>query len=241
MATSYNRWPASSDPNAIGIDRAFTACDRRFPGGVRSGDVAVVMRYLVERLDAAVEDVDLYEPGDEWGYHYRANRNDPSQLSCHASGTAVDFNATRHPNGKGGTWTTAQRSTIAHICNVELEQVVRNLTGYDEMHFEICDGATAVKRVADKIRRGQAPTPTQENDVGTLEGRQATLLDNIHAALTGRTDPNYSLDDIEGLSAQMKMLRRNDSDLAAALNKIGEHLGLGVLVDPGRVVDGKLE
>ena len=34
-----------------------------------------------------------------WGYEFRANVNNPSQLSCHASGTAIDYNANRHPNG----------------------------------------------------------------------------------------------------------------------------------------------
>lgn len=40
---------------------------------------------------------------DDWGYASRPVRGSSTVISNHASGTAVDINATRHPLGKAGT------------------------------------------------------------------------------------------------------------------------------------------
>lgn len=149
MATSYNGWPASSDRSSIGVTNFFPVSDVQFPAGVKSGDVAVVMGYLVKALHTRVEPI-MTDPGC-WGHYYRANVNNPDSISCHGSGTAIDYNAPKHPNGVSGTWSAAQYAEITKILN-ELENVVRMLKGYDEMHFEIRGTYADVKRVADKIR-----------------------------------------------------------------------------------------
>lgn len=179
MATSYNGWTASKDPKAIGIDAGFRAAGRPFPGGVKSGDVAVVFAALVEEFDRTVEELDLYTAGDEWGYLYKPSANDPSSLSCHASGTALDLNATRHPNGVAGTFTAAQVSAIrALLAKYTCIRWGGDFSGTkDEMHFEIRGNAAAVKAVADKIRNGTIPTnPTEDPMAQDLRGLAWLLM-----------------------------------------------------------------
>src|SRR6478752_5339539 len=126
MPSSYNGWPASPNGADIGVDTGFRAAGVAFPGGVVAGDVSTVLGYVIDQLDARVEapllDPNTGAPGYGcWGYNYRANVNNPSTLSCHSSGTAVDYNAPKHPNGTrttssgGGGWSAAQYSTIQTI------------------------------------------------------------------------------------------------------------------------------
>jgi hypothetical protein len=150
MTTSYNGWPASTDPSKIGV-APFTVAGRSFPGGVKSGSVATVLRYVVAQWHLRVESIG--DGKDEWGYAYRQNRN-ANNLSCHASGTAVDVNAMQHPNGKRNTLSATQAATVRLILK-EAGGVVRwggDFTGVpDEMHLEICKGAAEVQRVAARL------------------------------------------------------------------------------------------
>lgn len=140
MTTSYNGYPASPDPSAIGIV-PLSVAGRTFPGGVKKGAVATVLKYVAAHMHWRVESLYYGEDRDDYGYAYRRNVNNPSVFSCHASGTAIDVNATSHPNGKANTFTYAQVKAIRHILKE---------TGYavhwggdfssgpkDEMHFEI--------------------------------------------------------------------------------------------------------
>ena len=134
-ATSQNGWPASSSPSAIGIT-ALTVGGHSFPSGVRGGQVHTILGYVARRFHTEVEG--LITPGC-WGYNYRVISGSTS-LSNHASGTAIDCNAPRHPLGASGTFSSTQVSRIRSIlsyCN----GVVRWGGDYsgrkDEMHFEI--------------------------------------------------------------------------------------------------------
>lgn len=153
MAVSYNGWSASPNPADFGGLAKLIVAGESFAPGVRAGDVHTVLEYVATQLHLRVEPVvrNDWHQADDWGYNYRPNTNNPRQLSCHASGTAIDYNATRHPNGKSGTWTREQRAEIEKILG-EVDNVVRCLFGYDEMHFEICADAPAVARVATRLR-----------------------------------------------------------------------------------------
>lgn len=146
MTNSYNGWPASKDPHAIHV-----VPFHPFDPGVKDGDVKVVFTRLVQLLEKYVEP--HKSPGC-WGYSYRQNRN-ANNLSCHASGTAIDYNAPKHPNGKAGTFKPAQV--------VKIHEIVKRLghivawggdfhTTKDEMHFEIHGSPEQVKHIADLIR-----------------------------------------------------------------------------------------
>lgn len=156
MATSYNGWPASPDQSAIGVVKFGDAAGFPFPGGVKSGDVWTVLGYVMTQLHERVEPC---VSGWCWGYTYKANVNNPSQLSCHASGTACDWNAPDHPNGSSGTFSQAQRGTIYAILD-EVQGAVDWLEGYDEMHFEIAVDASTLARIA----AGLPSTPPSTGD-----------------------------------------------------------------------------
>lgn len=158
---SYNGWPASVDATSIGV-APFTVAGISFPGGVKSGDVHIVLHHVASEFHARVEP--LVSPGC-WGWSYRQNRN-AANLSCHASGTAIDCNAPKHPNGveAAKTFTDAQIKAVHAILSgvPELAEVVHwggdwhapNLTP-DPMHFEIHDHDLAkLARVAGRIREG---------------------------------------------------------------------------------------
>lgn len=178
MATSYNGWVASPDPAAIGIDTNWSVLGSRpfanggYPGGVKAGSVSVIFKYLVTRLHNEVEPM-MTDPSTGqigygcWGYGYRANVNNPSVLSCHASGTAIDYNAPRHPNGTvapggGSGWTTAQAEKIRGII-ADLGGVVRWLWSNDPMHFEIIGSEAQCAAVAARLGTpGKPNTSTPE-------------------------------------------------------------------------------
>lgn len=167
MAVSQNGWQgieSGSDERLVRIPKII--------GRVRGGDVAVIFTDLVEQFDAHVEDVDL--GADDWGYAYRAVRAGDS-LSNHASGTAIDLNAMRHPLGKVGTFTTTQVAALRQIL-ARYGGVVRWGGDYsgrkDEMHFEIVGTTAQVAAVAARLRGGGSsaarpitPTTSEEDDM----------------------------------------------------------------------------
>jgi peptidoglycan hydrolase-like protein with peptidoglycan-binding domain len=157
--TAYNGWPASRDPKAIGVDAAFAPAGVRFPGGVVAGPVSVVLGHVATSIHLQAEKL---VPGWCWGYEYRLNLNDPSVLSVHAAGCAVDINAPVHGNGAYDTWSTSQVTVIRRVLN-EVSGVVawgRDWRGVkDEMHFEIDAPAAQVAAAASKLHKPSPPEP----------------------------------------------------------------------------------
>jgi len=181
MPNSYNGWAASPDAGSIGIDTGFSVLGTRpfgnggYAGGMKSGAVSTVFKYLITRLHNEVEPM-MTEPGTGklgygcWGYQYRANVNNTSVLSCHASGTAIDYNAPKHGNGTstgpngGGGWSAAQYRKILGIL-ADCGGVIKWLTGNDPMHFEISGSAAQVAAAAARLggipaKPDQPTTPT---------------------------------------------------------------------------------
>jgi hypothetical protein len=184
MVTSYNGFLASPNPADFGgLD------NRVVPGsngvhlrpGLRGGDVATVLFYVAAQLDARVERGDLFADGDDWGYAFRKNRN-ANNISNHSSGTAFDWNAMRHPNGKRGTFSSAQVATIEQILR-EVDGIVAWGGHYrgtaDEMHFELRAGLT-LATLADMARRisGGAVTPQSAQPASGLGSRTLQMGDS---------------------------------------------------------------
>lgn len=195
MLTSYNGWSASPRPADFGGIVPLVVAGESFIPGVRAGDVHTIFQYLAERLHAEVEPV--YREGwhaqDDWGYNYRLNRN-AGNLSCHASGTAIDYNATRHPNGRRGTFTPEQVLAIRRIL-ADLDGVVRwggdFLGTPDEMHWEIIGSGAAVARVAARIRRAQsgpAPRPAP----GVRYEKRANARPGSRTLSVGKVGPDVA-------------------------------------------------
>lgn len=148
MAVAQNGWAASPDKASIGV-ADFTVAGVGFPGGVKSGPVATVLRYVAEQFHARVETL---RPGQCWGYAYRAVRGD-TDLSNHSAGTAIDINSPAHPMGKRGTFSEAQVEQIKAILR-ECGGVIRwggTFTRPDEMHFEVIGTRAAVALAAQAL------------------------------------------------------------------------------------------
>lgn len=155
MAKSYNGWSASPSLKTRVIEPV-PGCRLR----VRDNqNVADVFTYLVRQYHERVDDVTKPHPQDDWGFHYKLNTNDPTTLSCHASATAIDLDATEHPNGVATekTFTPKQIAEIHEILE-ELEGVVRWGGDYtntvDAMHFEIIVKPGRLRSIGRKLRRG---------------------------------------------------------------------------------------
>lgn len=191
--TSYNGWLASPNPADFGGLEPLIVAGESFAPGVRRGDVHTVLMYVAQQLHERVEPVIApgWHEADDWGYSYRQNRN-ADNLSCHASGTAFDYNATRHPNGKRGTFTAAQVRTINAIL-VEVDNCVRwggSFTGTpDEMHFEIIRSVSAVKLTAAKIR---GSIPSNPGDRTLTAGMMNDSLVRLVQAWFSRMFPSYA-------------------------------------------------
>lgn len=152
---SYNGWFASPNLETRVIE-PIKGCRLRV---LDNDNVATVFTYLVRQFHRRVDDVTEPHPMDDWGFAFRENRNDPNTLSCHSSGTAIDLDATEHPNGVATrrTFTPTQIAEVHEILK-ELEGVVRWGGDYtntpDAMHFEIIVRPGGLRSIARKIRKG---------------------------------------------------------------------------------------
>jgi hypothetical protein len=184
MAKSQNGWT---------VDRTGSMQDRTpvdgvtVPNGVRKGDVATVLHHLMGRFHREVERL---IPGTCWGWFVKKIEGS-SAISNHASGTAVDLNATRHPMGVRNTFTKGQQTRIREILD-DLDGVVRwggDYTGRpDDMHFEIDETAAAITAVADRIRGETMLTEADLRRIWKTDGiiaapaNAASVADNPHWA-----------------------------------------------------------
>ena len=143
MLTSYNGYPASKDPNEIGI--------KSYP--VKGTDRKLKCAKSVGPLLAAfaAEFHDLIEPIDEgtfddWGYAFRMVRGSTDRLSCHSSGTAIDLNATKHPLGKYDTFPAEKVPMIRALAKkYGLKWGGDFKSRPDDMHFEVEVSAAKAK------------------------------------------------------------------------------------------------
>lgn len=162
MSSSQNGWPVVTDsqrskltdPTILGTD---------FPNGWLRGDVDTVFRYLIGRLHREVEPIIV---GGCWGWFVKPIEGSQT-ISNHASGTAIDYNAPRHPMGTRNTYSSSDRAKIRAIL-ADLDGAVRWGGDYsgrpDDMHFEINANASAVARVATRIREEDDVTKDEMKD-----------------------------------------------------------------------------
>lgn len=137
MTTSYNGWTAGTREAAGVVIKTVPGTSVALP---LNKDCADLLVWVAEQFHETVEPLN---PGWCWGWADRLVRGS-TRVSNHASGTAMDLNAPKHPLGKRGTFTAVQERRIRAI--VAKAAVVTWGGDYraraDEMHFEISDGAT---------------------------------------------------------------------------------------------------
>jgi len=143
MTKSQNGWPASKDQKEIDI-KVFKVkgTDRKMR---LQKDAGVILAAFAAEFHAQVEPIDE-GVFDDWAYAYRDVRGSDSVLSNHASGTAIDLNATKHPLHAQNTFTKQQAAIIRELCK---KYAIRWGGDYakrkDEMHFEIVETPDEVK------------------------------------------------------------------------------------------------
>lgn len=155
MSTSYNGWYASPSLDT----RPLTVAGESFvPGVVNNDDVHTVLMYVAVQMHERVEPIvrSDWHQMDDWGYSYRSSTGNSNYLSCHASGTAIDYNATRHPYGVHGTFSSSQIAEVHKILNeVQVVEWGNDWNLPDGMHFEIDGTRAEVATAAYRIRNKQ--------------------------------------------------------------------------------------
>lgn len=166
MAKSQNGYPVA----ATAAERSDLLTYIPVAGGhkieVAKGDIAVVFEWLVTKLNQIQP---VIWPG-VWGFTYRPIRGQTTGFSNHASGSAVDWDATTHPrysvrivSKRYVGWTVSQVAKI-RVLLAYADGVLRWGADFqngplDPMHFEINASPAAVHALANKIRGAMAPTP----------------------------------------------------------------------------------
>lgn len=180
MPYSYNGWYASP---YLSIRPLVIAGEPFTPGVLDNPDVWTVFNYLANRLHNEVEQIVRpdWHQADDWGYSYRYTTNDTT-LSCHSSGTAIDYNATRHPFGVSpyANFSQAQIDKI-HAIIADLPIVwggdYRSDSNKDAMHYEIAGSAATVAAAAARIRQGNVVKEWDE--MATKEEFRAVIREEI--------------------------------------------------------------
>lgn len=142
MATSANGWPAITSSGDARLTVIEPVPGRKFRV---HRDAAAAFDYVIRRYHAEVEPI---TGGilDDWSYAYRPIRGG-KRYSNHASGTAIDLNATQHPLGRKGTHSAAQLRAMDRIAG-DLRGTMRHGARWsrpDAMHWEVSPGTTAAQ------------------------------------------------------------------------------------------------
>lgn len=156
---SQNGWDIYTTQNSLSVLPYVT--------GKVHPETLVVFQHLCKRFNAEVEPI---TKGHSWGWAYRPIRGKTTGLSNHASGTAIDLNAPRHPLGARKTFTPSQVGKIREILK-DFEGAVRWGGDYknraDEMHFEIITSAANLAKVSAKLSGNQKPVNPTPPATGT--------------------------------------------------------------------------
>ncbi len=132
---SQNGWDASPERAAIHVKNYMVPGTTRHIACAKA--VAPLMVGFAGEFHALIEPIDE-GTFDDWGYNF-APIPGSKTLSNHASGTAMDINATLHPWKKKGTFDNAKVPMIRALAKkYGLRWGGDYLHGFtDEMHFEV--------------------------------------------------------------------------------------------------------
>lgn len=173
MANSQNGWPAFTSPGATKLHKwVVPGTNRHFV--LRNGSAGFLLCHFILWYHEAIHKLD--EAGsvwDEWAWAFRAVRAG-SDLSNHASGTAVDLNATKYPLGT--TLMAKWRKTKIRARLLFYRGCIRWGGDYnsrkDEMHFEINRPLSACERRARRLMN----TPRGRRILDANPNQRAVIL-----------------------------------------------------------------
>jgi hypothetical protein len=198
-ARSQNGW--SANDRSVISTRTVRGTHVRL--AVRDGPAGDLLMEVAALFDLTVQEIDtaVGADPDDWGYAERPVRGS-SDVSNHASGTAIDLNAARWPLGSAPSVNLSARQIAA------VREIVAATGGAirwggdyagrkDPMHFEINNGQTEVScvRALSALRAHYGrPGGLVTNGDDELDANQATQLAEIHHELTtwldNRRGPN---------------------------------------------------
>jgi hypothetical protein len=162
---SQNGWTAPG--RSVIVTMAVPGTAVKLP--VRAGPAGQLLVAAAARWNAEVEPL---VPGTCWGYADRTVRGSATDLSNHASGTAIDLNAPQHPLGTNpsANFTPAKITAIRRIV-ASYAPCLRwggDYTGRkDGMHLEVVASEAQCAAVLGSPRPTPSPTPraaTPEDD-----------------------------------------------------------------------------
>jgi hypothetical protein len=146
---SSNGWVASKDAAAIDIKQfKVDGTDIKLRCAAACGPILAA---FASEFHKTIEPIDAGTL-DDWGYAYRPVRGETTGLSNHASGTAIDLNAVKHPLGKENTFTGPQQVLLkALVKKYGLRWGGTYKTRKDDMHFEVIETPAQVKIRINKL------------------------------------------------------------------------------------------
>jgi hypothetical protein len=149
---SQNGWTASKVRADIGIE-SFPVPGTKIKLSCAKAVAPLLVGFAAE-FHELIEPID--EGGlDDWGYAFRDVRGVVGKLSNHASGTAIDLNATKHPLGKAGTFPLAKIPMIQALAKKYGLKWGGDYRGRkDEMHFEIALSEAKVALLIGSLNKG---------------------------------------------------------------------------------------
>lgn len=122
---------------------------------LRDGSAGFLLAHMAMWFDATIEPLDPEKQWDDWGWAPRDIRGSTT-ISNHASGTAMDLNAAKHPMGvaTSKTFNVSERAKI-HKRLEFYRNTIRWGGDYqsrpDAMHFEINKGIGLVEARAKQL------------------------------------------------------------------------------------------
>lgn len=201
---SDNGWP--------GIDRDDTVIIQ-VPGSTLRLRVAPATAWVftefAARFHREVECLDGQQL-DDWGYAWRNVRGSSRSLSCHASGTAVDFNALRHPRGVKGTFSATELKALRRLLE-DFEGVLkwggdfRSPSIVDEMHFQIRGTRADLLRVQANLKRAEEEEDVSFRDRHVLTDADVEAYGNP-SLVAGKSEKSY--DELVRFPPSVQRLRR---------------------------------
>lgn len=189
MAVSQNSYPANDRACIHTLTVPGTSV--RLP--VRKGPAGDLLIWAAARWHREVEPL---TPGWNWGFAERTIRGSATVLSNHASGTAIDLNAPKHPLGVPASrnFTPAQIDRVHRIID-DAQGCLRWGGDYDNparggvkgsrpdpMHIEVVASEARCAAVL-----GQGSSQGSEDDDLTPE--QAKMLGDLHALFFTKRKP----------------------------------------------------
>lgn len=185
MVTSQNGYPASADRSSIHTVTV-PGTDVRIP--VRVGPAGDLLIWAAARWHREVEPL---VPGTCWGWAYRAVRG-ATDLSNHASGTAIDLNAPQHPLGTAPTanFNAAEIAAVRRII-ADAQGCLQWGGDYagrkDPMHIEVIRPEADCARVLATTEDDM--TPDQDRRLARVEHALELLVQQVCGAAATIENP----------------------------------------------------